>query len=395
MANINITDTNMTAKSDQNPVHFHTGEKVIMSAILIMISLTGTVGNVMTCVIFIKSKKLRSTTNYLIVSLAVADVLQSLNMIFIILSLVSDGWILGDAVCQFTGWANMNFVIISMVSIALIGVNRYFKVVRTTGKSLFTAKFTIITIACTWIFPSFLSLGPIFGWSVYQYRPQKLMCFWRFSDSVSFAMITTYLAVIFPFATICFTTYKIIKHVKRSSTRVANSKLTMPLRLRRKHENRISTMLLSVTFCFLIFYAPSTTVNMLQVAYGKNYSLPYRTDSWTVVVALFSHAINPVIYCILNKNFRKGLKGICSKEKQGEIQLFREITVFSELSGSRGMFARELRLLNREAATEQSGSKGISAKDKQRINRQVTFFSHAASVTVEIPTCSSCCLEKD
>ena len=387
-----MNDTNITSKPGQNSVYFYPFEKVIMSAILIMVSLSGTVGNLMTCVIFIQNKTLQTTTNYLIVSLAVADIFQSLNMIFIILSLLSGGWALGDAMCQFSGWANMTFVIISVISVALIGINRYFKVVRTTGKRLFTEKFTIIMIACAWILPSILSLGPVFGWARYEYRPHKLMCFWRYADSVSFAMITMNLAVLFPFVTICFTTYKIIQHVKRNSIRVANSGIIMPLQQRRKHENRVSTMLLAVTFCFLIFYAPSTTVNLLQVAYGRSYSLPYRADTWTVVVALLSHAINPLIYCILNKNFRKGFKGIFSNGTQREIQWNREMTLASQQSGSRGLFAREILLHNRE---EQSASKGNSANDKQQLYRQVAVCSQAAAVTFDIATCSSLSLEKE
>lgn len=356
-----MANCNITSKPDQIQVNLYAFEKVIMCAILVTISLTGTVGNFMTCVIFIKNKALRTRTNYLIVSLAVADVLQSLNMICVIASLLSGGWQFGDTMCQFSGWANVNFALISLVSVALIGINRYFKVVRTTGKRFFTKKFTIIVIACAWIFPSSLSLGPVFGWALFRYQPAKLMCFWRYSDSISFAMVTMNLGILFPFSTICFTTYKIIRHVRKSSSRVANARATMPLQQRHRHENRMSIMLLSVIFCFLIFYAPVTTVNMIQLGYGKRYSLPSRAHTWTVVVALFSHAINPLIYCILNKTFRKGFKGICSKEKQREIQLNREVTV----------------------VTQASCSKAKSSKEKQIVNHQLRVHSLTASESCE------------
>ena len=369
-----MMNLSVTSKPDQSQMHFYAGEKAIMCAILIMLSLSGTVGNLMTCFIFIQNKALRTRTNYLVVSLAVADVLQSLNMIFIITTLLSGGWLFGHAVCQLSGWANFSFISTSLVSVALIGVNRYFKVVRKTSKNIFTKKSTIIMIACSWIFPGLYGLGPVFGWSSYQYQRGKLMCAFQFSDSTSFTLITMSFAVLFPFSTISFTTYKIIQHVKRNNKKLAYSQIPLQLQQRRKRENRISAMLMSVILCFVIFYAPLSALNFVQLGYGSNYSLPYRADAWTVIIAMLNHANNPFIYCILNKKFRKGFKGICSKEKRREIQLTRDMTVVSQQSGSRGVHAREMQLLNCEK-TKESGSRGISAKDVQMLNHEVTEHS--------------------
>ena len=361
----------ITSQPDQNPVHFYRSEKVIMCVILIMLSLIGIIGNLMTCLIFIQNKALRTRTNYLVVNLAVADVLQSLNMIFMITTLLSGEWLFGHTVCQLSGWANFSFIVTSIVSIALIGVNRYFKVVKTTSKNIFTKKSTIFMIACSWICPGLYALGPVFGWASYRYLPGKLMCAFQFSDSTSFTLITMSFAVLFPFSTISFTTYKIIQHLKRNSKRVVNSQIPMQLQLRRKREDRISAMLISVILCFVIFYAPGSVLNLVQLGYGSNYSLPYRADAWTVIIAMLNHANNPVIYCILNKKFRKGFKGICSKEKRREIKLTRDTTVASQQSGSRGIFAREMQLVNRDG-TELSGFSGISAKELQKLNREKT-----------------------
>ena len=366
-----MTNLSITSQTNPNPEHFYKGEKIIMCFILTMLSLSGTVGNLMTCLIFIQNKALRTRTNYLVVSLAVADVLQSLNIIFMITSLLSGGWLFGQTVCQLSGWANLSFIITSIVSIALIGVNRYFKVVKTTSKNIFTKKSTIIMIVCSWICPGLYALGPVFGWASYHYQPGKLMCAFQFSDSTSFTLITMSLAVLFPFSTITFTTYKIIQHVKQNNKKVANSQIPMQLQLRRKRENRISAMLISVILCFVIFYAPVSTLNLVQLGYGSDYSLPYSADAWTVIIAMFNHANNPFIYCILNKKFRKGFKGVCSKEKRREIQMTREMTGVSQQSGSRGIYARDMQLLNREK-TQESGFSGISAKELQKLNREKT-----------------------
>ena len=377
-----MTNLKTTSQPDQNPVHIYRGEKIIMCFILTMLSLSGTVGNLMTCLIFIQNKALRTRTNYLVVSLAVADVLQSLNMIFIITTLLSGGWLFGQTVCQLSGWANFSFISTSLVSVALIGINRYFKVVRTKSKNIFTKKSTIIMIVCSWIFPGLYALGPVFGWSSYQYQPGKMMCAFQFSDSASFTLITMSFAVLFPFSSISFTTYKIVQHVKQNNKKVANSQIPMQLQKRRKRENRISAMLISVILCFVIFYAPLSALNFVQLGYGSDYSLPYRADAWTVIIAMFNHANNPFIYCILNKKFRKGFKGICSKEKRREIQLTRNMTVLSQQSGSRGIYAREMQLLNREK-TEESISRGVYAREMQLLDREKAKESVSKEVSAK------------
>ena len=285
-----------------------------MAFVLIALFLAGTIGNTLTCVIFAQNKGLRTTANILIVNLAIADVLQSLNMLFMIISLLSNGWIFGHEMCQFCGWSNIAFIITSLLSLALISLNRYFSVVKTSWKRFFTIRSTTASAFIAWFLSSLHASAPLFGWSVYEYRPGKLMCTLQFSRSYSFTVTTMVLAIGFPFGTICYSTRKIIKHIKQSNARVTKS--SVMAERKRKEENRISWMLLSVIFCFLIFYSPASVLNFVQMGYGNDYRLPFRLDAWSVILAMFNHANNPIIYCILNKNFRKGFGAVCSAKKR-------------------------------------------------------------------------------
>ena len=309
--------TNSTFTPEQNqdgPGQIHVYEKATMATVLIAVSLAGVIGNTLTFVVFVQNKGLRTTANILIVNLAIADILQSLNMVFMIVSLFSNGWIFGYNLCQLCGWSNIAFIVTSLFSLSLISVNRYFSVVKASQRHFFTVRSTIIMAALTWALASLIALGPVVGWSVYEYRPGKLMCTLQFSRSYSFTVTLMLLAIGLPFSTICFCTYKIIKHIKENNTRVATS--TAMAKRKRKEENRISLMLLSVIFGFMIFYTPASVLNFVQMGYGNTYRLPFRLDAWSVLLAMFNHANNPIIYCILNSNFRKCFGAVCSAKKR-------------------------------------------------------------------------------
>lgn len=299
-------------------VIFHASEKIIISLILTVLIAGGITGNIIVCIVFAQNKNIQTPTNYLIVSLAVADVMQSATMIFMIKSLLSGGWELGSGVCQLTGFMNISFIITSLISLAMISLQRYFAVVRTTKRTVFSRRSTCCLIAFSWLFPAALAISPVLGWSAYEYRPGKLMCTLQFSYNISFTLTVCFSGLLVPFATICFSTYKILKTVRESGNRVSSSELAV--QQRRKNESRVSIMLVSVVVSFLIFYLPAAIINCVQLGYGDNYNIPFRADVWTVIIAMFNHANNPVIYGLLNPNFRKAFKTICSKEKRNQIR---------------------------------------------------------------------------
>lgn len=313
----NVSSGNTTTHANQYVVHFHLYEKVIMLIVLAIISFMGIVGNTLTCLIFAQNKPLRTSGNYLIVNLAVADLLQSFNMIFIFVSIIEDGWVLGTGLCQLCGWTNMSFIITSVLTLALISTHRYFAVVKKTMTKLFSKKNSLILIAFSWVYPAIFSIAPIYGWAKYEYRPGKLMCTLQFSESISYTLTLMAAGIVIPFALMCYTSFKIIKEIQHSRIRVANASSISQRRGR--YEMRISVMLTSIVIFFFIFYSPASIVNLYQLGRGNDYTTPYRLDTWSVIMAMLNHANNPIIYGILNPNFRKGYRAICFKEKRKQL----------------------------------------------------------------------------
>lgn len=310
---------NSTFSQPLHIVRFHVYEKVIMLTVLTVVSVTGVLGNSLACVVFAQNRSLQTAGNYLIISLAVADLLQSLNMVFIFISVISDGWVLSDGLCKLCGWTNMSFIITSVFTLAMISSHRYFAVVRKKWTRFFTKRNALYLVAFSWVYPALFSLAPIFGWAKYEYRPGKLMCTLQFSESISYTLTLMCAAICTPFAVMCYTTFKIIKEVRQSRLRVANA--SSAVQQNRRHETRISIMLASIIIFFFIFYSPASIVNLIQLGRGNDYTTPYRIDAWSVIMAMFNHANNPIIYCILNPNFRKGFRGIFSSERRKQLNI--------------------------------------------------------------------------
>ena len=313
----NFSYGNMTTQTNKHVVYFHLYEKAIMLTVLAVVAVTGIVGNTLTCLIFAQNKPLRTSGNYLIVNLAVADLLQSFNMIFIFFSIIENGWVLGDGLCQLCGWTNMSFIITSVFTLALISTHRYLAVIRKSMTKLFSRRNSIYLIAFSWIYPAIFSIAPIYGWAKYEYRPGKLICTLQFSESISYTLTLMGAAICLPFFIMCITTFKIIKEIRQSRIRVANA--SSVVKQRGRYETRISIMLTSIVIFFFIFYSPASIVNLYQLGRGNDYTTPFRIDAWAVIMAMFNHANNPIIYGILNPNFRKGYRAICVKEKRKQL----------------------------------------------------------------------------
>ena len=77
--------------------------KILFYVVTIVVSI---VGNVLVIFIVWKNKRMRTTTNYYIVNLAVSDLMVTLTCTWVhLVSDVSEGWVLGAFFCKFNSFA--------------------------------------------------------------------------------------------------------------------------------------------------------------------------------------------------------------------------------------------------------------------------------------------------
>ncbi|XP_065063071.1 D(2) dopamine receptor-like [Rhopilema esculentum] len=175
-----------------------TAEAVIKSIFMALFIISALVGNTLVCVAIRKNKRLQTLTNYYVFNLAVADFLYGLTgMPMILITSIAGEWILGDALCQVSGTLTTLFVLVSIWTMCLIGVNRYFAVGRSTSyKSIYKKKRVLMSIGAVWVIATVVSIAPQFGWS--SIRQGDNFCTINGKDEISYSIFVILFAYLAP-----------------------------------------------------------------------------------------------------------------------------------------------------------------------------------------------------
>ena len=174
------------------------GETVIKAIFLILFIILAVVGNILVCIAIRKYKRLRTMTNYYVFNLAIADLLYGLTgMPFLLITSIAGEWTLGSALCQLSGTLQTLFVLVSIWTLCLIGVNRYFAVGQHTSyRSIYKKKRVLVSIGCVWLIAGLISVAPHFGWS--SIRQGDNFCTINGKDDISYSIFVIIFAYIGP-----------------------------------------------------------------------------------------------------------------------------------------------------------------------------------------------------
>uniref|UniRef100_T1IJG9 G-protein coupled receptors family 1 profile domain-containing protein n=1 Tax=Strigamia maritima TaxID=126957 RepID=T1IJG9_STRMM len=123
-------------------------------------------GNILVLVAVMFNLHLRSSTNYFIVNLAVADLLLGTTVLPFSASLeVLGRWSFGQVFCDVWAAVDVLCCTASIMSLCVISLDRYIGVSRPlTYTTIMTEKRSILFIFFIWIASIIISVGPLFGW---------------------------------------------------------------------------------------------------------------------------------------------------------------------------------------------------------------------------------------
>ncbi|KAH7642684.1 putative g-protein coupled receptor no9 [Dermatophagoides farinae] len=142
---------------------FNNATVIISVIILVLINIMVIFGNILVILSVFASSKLRTVTNFFIVSLAVADFLVGIAVLPYSLTFeILDTWIFGEVWCQ--GWLVIDvwMCTASILNLCAISVDRYLAVTRPVRyRSLMTAKRAKFIIAGVWIISFIICFPPL------------------------------------------------------------------------------------------------------------------------------------------------------------------------------------------------------------------------------------------
>ena len=284
-------------------------QKIIECTISAILIITAFTGNFLVCLAIKNNTKLRTVPNCYIASLALADMLMSLfGMPLTFAILIADGWILGEALCQYQGYVGTMLGIASLLIITLTAVNRYFRIVRVRQYSkYFTTRNAILSIVLAW---SLALICPIPYFAIgkrFRFHPGKAMCFFDLDNNNIFYSVSTIICfVMLPFAVTAVCYYKVFRTVRKHNSTLASTRTGGAGKFG-VDEVQLAKLLFVLLLSFVACWTPFLIIDVIGAFKGQFYFPRYVYLIYTVTVEL-SSCINPVIYGAMNKEFRSEFK---------------------------------------------------------------------------------------
>ncbi|KAL9957300.1 hypothetical protein ACROYT_G038919 [Oculina patagonica] len=282
---------------------------VTVLSILVMVDV---IGNTLVCIIIMRNQDMRTPMNYLLVNLAVADLMVAtffaLMHIFIHTFTHPDG-VTGTMFCKFLTGGTFGWVggVSSSFTLVAIATERYYAVIYPHGnKGKLTKSKLKVIIPASWIFsliintPVFLSMkldntiaSCLEKWpEEWMGKAFSMTWFLTFGAFPIMMMIALYSRVVYSL------------WFKRQ-----HSELSLQQRGVLKIRKRVTLMVVTVSTIFAICWLTDGVIYILSY-----YSTTNRPNDVTYAVAftmiLFNSAVNPFVYALVNQRFREKMKGM-------------------------------------------------------------------------------------
>ena len=195
------------------------------SGIGIILDVTALVGNLLVCLAFYRNPCLRTITNIFILSLAITDLLVAiLIMPITTASSVANKWIAGDYGCKISSFVGYVLVGTSLLTVMLLAVNRYIRVVRPSMyRKIYSKQRSALMAAGAWIITTLLA---ILAYSVtgleFRLKPRCLPVFQNETAFFLFNIVKgAYL--FFPSLVIILCYVRIYQTIHRHNTAISHS----------------------------------------------------------------------------------------------------------------------------------------------------------------------------
>ena len=296
-----------------------TFQVVLESLIYGSISASAFIGNLLVLYIIYKTPRLRNVPGLFVASLALSDIaMASLATPPSLITLIAGRWTSGFVACQFQGFVVITTVAASLQTMALMSIDRYFRVVRPIKhRILFTMPRARWMTASVWIMAMMYPVPYLASGRRFILHPGKFFCFYE--ADASFTADVVYICICISLSVLSFCYFNVFKHLRLNTKRVKNlrgqfatkddntSKIT-------SEEIKLTRTLFVTVLGYLICWTSVLIVDFVEMGVG-DWSLSRGVYVMYTTIGLTSSSLNPIIYGALNQTFRREYKNIfCFKK---------------------------------------------------------------------------------
>lgn len=328
----NMSSTNMTVNLSSGGLVSESGcfhgdslaikvARILPYCFIIIVSL---LGNFMVVAVVCKNQRMRTTVNFYIVNMAIADLMITLYMPrMFTMAVAGFEWIVGGTTglvfCKLSILLNQTPMIVSIFTVVAISFDRFNAVVFPL-RTFVSTRLCKVIILFTWILALAFRIPTVYAVQTMTWKDSKLYCNLlldvTFGEGVKRVYYHFNMIAIFsvPLLTIVILYTAIIVTLKRRKapglTPENSSNNSEGFRRRevvkKKVLRLVSIVVIAFVLCWFLYY-----VRLSMYAYGRD--LPCDWLYVRLVLAHFNSALNPCLYAIFSENYRRGFKKILAR----------------------------------------------------------------------------------
>lgn len=311
---------------DTEEEYRHLPTIIFLAIIMVLFIFFSVFGNVLVVLAVIKTPSLREEkSNYLVINLAVTDMLNGATvMLSTFVALTTDTRTVPYGLCNLMCAANYCFIISSMMTLCFISVDRLYAVVFPLKYlDLITSKTLAILIAESWIQGIIFSMVPIIeDWIEYDYHEITCAIQWHKNgdNAIYYVVVAFILCFLGPGLVLGFNYIKILREAKKKmkiwAVTLQTSKNNSVKKKVKKESASAKTVrsLLIVVCAYFICMTPFSVTKLIKVSSTRDI-ISGPVNSTASLFAFASSVVNPMIYGIFRRDFRRAFQLIMRKRQ--------------------------------------------------------------------------------
>ena len=281
---------------------------VVESLIFLVLNITALVGNLLICAAFYRNPSLRTATNIFILSLPLTNVLTAVfAMSFVTASSFANKWVGGETTLNMYGYCASTMAGISLLTVMLLAINRYFRVVRPNlYHNMYSKKSSTFMAVTPWMLTTLvINVGyHLVGvqFHISRFNPTSPMAVFPNRNASIYYNIIRGIYNIFPSLTVIICYSMIYQTIRQHNSAVAPP----PQEEHSSYgveEVKMTRLLTVVVVCFYFCWIPVFVYSVLQSTKVVGETSKYRNFHY-LFPAFVSSVINPIVYGVMNQAFR-------------------------------------------------------------------------------------------
>lgn len=273
----------------------------IYGTLLALILVVSSTVNIFTIVVFLKNRLLHTANNFLVVSLAVSDLLHVTFGCSIPLIIFITEWqcylISSKRTCLILGFVTHVFYAASTNNLVLISFHRLVSIVFSQKKIIATMKAAKKAIIVTWIFTAISCLPGLFYSDIYVYNSVLKTCsvLGEIKSSQTFSTYSLIINFILPLLCMVFFYFNIYKMVLQHKLSTVSETILANGIIEKKSKRLIISVLVIFTLTWVPFYCT------LSFSAYSNEHIPPKVTILVWPLKMSSSMSNPILYAVCNR----------------------------------------------------------------------------------------------